>query len=344
MPNGLTLFNLFCGIYAIILAIRGEFAHAPAFIVVGGIADALDGRVARATGTGSRFGEELDSLVDAISFGLAPALIMYFAAAEPRHVGMAARLHLHRVRRDAAGALQRRAGGSQEDVLPRPAQPGRRADARDVLLVQPDAALQQTVILFTDSKTLSDLPWHVILRGLMAVLAALMISDVPYPTVPAIGCRTPRKLLGSIVVLGSVVLLARAHARSSSSPLCWPTCCMGPCGRWCSVCSSRAGSPDEAYGDEEGEPSDEETPRRQPVRTPPGSPPRACLPRPSRRVHTAATTTAESRATELAATPSRGAVAGGAVAGRAATDRPGRRHRVPRSRLHLPTLRVDQPE
>jgi len=77
MPNGLTLFNLFCGIYAIILAIRGEFSTAPAFIVLGGIADVLDGRVARATGTGSRFGEELDSLVDAISFGFAPALMMY---------------------------------------------------------------------------------------------------------------------------------------------------------------------------------------------------------------------------------------------------------------------------
>src|SRR5215813_2039442 len=79
MPNGLTLFNLFCGVYAIILAIRGEFSTAPAFIVLGGIADVLDGRVARATGTGSRFGEELDSLVDAISFGLAPAIMMYLA-------------------------------------------------------------------------------------------------------------------------------------------------------------------------------------------------------------------------------------------------------------------------
>src|SRR5262249_35838829 len=86
MPNGLTLFNLFCGIYAIILAIRGEFASAPAFLVAGGIADTLDGRVARATGTGSRFGEELDSLVDALSFGFAPALMMYLELnQEPGH-------------------------------------------------------------------------------------------------------------------------------------------------------------------------------------------------------------------------------------------------------------------
>ena len=80
LPNGFTLFNLFCGIYAIVLASRGRFGTAAFFVVLGGVADSLDGRIARATGTGSRFGEELDSLVDAISFGLAPALIMFFAA------------------------------------------------------------------------------------------------------------------------------------------------------------------------------------------------------------------------------------------------------------------------
>src|SRR5438105_15677656 len=79
LPNGFTLFNLFCGIFAIVLASRLNFGKAALFVFLGGVADALDGRVARATGTGSRFGEELDSLVDAVSFGLAPALIMYFA-------------------------------------------------------------------------------------------------------------------------------------------------------------------------------------------------------------------------------------------------------------------------
>ncbi|HEX4468312.1 MAG TPA: CDP-alcohol phosphatidyltransferase family protein, partial [Gemmatimonadaceae bacterium] len=79
LPNGFTLFNLFCGIFAIVLASRQDFAKAVLFVFLGGIADALDGRVARATGSGSRMGEELDSLVDAISFGFAPAMIMYFA-------------------------------------------------------------------------------------------------------------------------------------------------------------------------------------------------------------------------------------------------------------------------
>src|SRR5215813_181610 len=52
--------------------------------------------------------------------------------------------------------------------------------------------LNETVILFTDSTTLAQLPWHNLLRGIMAVLAALMISDVPYPAMPSIGFRSQR--------------------------------------------------------------------------------------------------------------------------------------------------------
>src|SRR5213596_2922797 len=77
LPNGFTLASLFFGVFAIVAATRSEFDTAGLYVVFGGVSDALDGRVARATGTGSRFGSELDSLVDAITFGLAPAMIMY---------------------------------------------------------------------------------------------------------------------------------------------------------------------------------------------------------------------------------------------------------------------------
>ena len=60
LPSGLTLANLFCGIFAIVNAARGQFDFAGLLIVLGGVADALDGRVARATGSGSKFGSELD--------------------------------------------------------------------------------------------------------------------------------------------------------------------------------------------------------------------------------------------------------------------------------------------
>ncbi len=207
LPNGLTLFNLFCGIYAIVLAIGGKFGEAPAFIVLGGIADALDGRVARATGTGSRFGEELDSLVDAVTFGFAPALIMYL---ELPNRGMwewlfvfiftsCAVMRLARFNVEQAGRKKTHFHG-----LPSPAAG---LTLATYYWFSQTPLYNQTVILFTDSKTLSDLPWHTLLRGLMAILAALMISDVPYPAMPSVGYRSIRQLLGTAVVGGSLALL-----------------------------------------------------------------------------------------------------------------------------------------
>ena len=77
LPNGFTLANLFFGIFAIVSASRGQHVQAGWYIVLGAFCDAIDGRIARATNTGSAFGEELDSLVDAISFGVAPALLVF---------------------------------------------------------------------------------------------------------------------------------------------------------------------------------------------------------------------------------------------------------------------------
>jgi len=77
VPSLFTLFNLFFGIWSMVLASRGEYYRAGWYIFFAGILDALDGRVARLSNTGSRFGAELDSLVDVVSFGVAPAFLMY---------------------------------------------------------------------------------------------------------------------------------------------------------------------------------------------------------------------------------------------------------------------------
>jgi CDP-diacylglycerol--serine O-phosphatidyltransferase len=82
-PNWFSAASLFCGLYAILLAggARGEvnaFYQAGLFVFYAGLFDALDGRVARLTGTGSAFGVQLDSLIDVVSFGVAPACIVYF--------------------------------------------------------------------------------------------------------------------------------------------------------------------------------------------------------------------------------------------------------------------------
>ena len=77
LPNLLTSAALFAAFYSIISGINGQFEAAAIAIIVAGILDGLDGRVARLTNTQSDFGEQYDSLADLISFGLAPALLAF---------------------------------------------------------------------------------------------------------------------------------------------------------------------------------------------------------------------------------------------------------------------------
>ena len=205
LPNGFTLFNLFCGIYAMVLASRGRFGTAAFFVVIGGVADSLDGRIARATGTGSRFGEELDSLVDAISFGLAPALIMYFAALRTDGndwiyvfiFTSCAVIRLARFNVEQAGRPKTHFHG-----LPSPAAGMTLAT---YYWFSQTSLYNDAVIFFTDNRTLAELPWHTILRWLMVGLAYFMISDVPYPAVPTIGYKSTRQIVGTSIIVGSIL-------------------------------------------------------------------------------------------------------------------------------------------
>ncbi|NOQ93193.1 MAG: CDP-diacylglycerol--serine O-phosphatidyltransferase [Methylophaga sp.] len=80
LPNLFTTAGLFAGFYAIIAAIRGDFESAAIAIFIAMIMDGLDGRIARMTNTQSDFGAEYDSLADMVSFGLAPALVIFLWA------------------------------------------------------------------------------------------------------------------------------------------------------------------------------------------------------------------------------------------------------------------------
>ena len=77
LPNLFTTAGLFAGFYAIIAASNGQFVDASIAVFVAAVMDGLDGRVARLTGTSSEFGVQYDSLADLVSFGMAPALVMY---------------------------------------------------------------------------------------------------------------------------------------------------------------------------------------------------------------------------------------------------------------------------
>ena len=76
-PNLFTTGNLFCGFYSIIMSLKGNFSGAAYLILAAGIFDLLDGRVARLVKSVSEFGKEYDSLADLVSFGVAPAMIVY---------------------------------------------------------------------------------------------------------------------------------------------------------------------------------------------------------------------------------------------------------------------------
>ncbi len=200
LPNGFTLANLFFGIFAIVSASRGQHDRAAWYIVIGAFCDAIDGRIARATNTGSAFGEELDSLVDAISFGLAPALMMYFAVL--RHSGWdwilvflfsaCAVMRLARFNVETAGEAKK---SPWFKGLPSPAAGGTLA----------------TYYWFSQTPLYNEFfigwPWETILRFLMVALAFLMISDVPYPAWPRFTFRTLHGALGILVLVSSVVAL-----------------------------------------------------------------------------------------------------------------------------------------
>lgn len=197
LPNGFTLASLFFGVFAIVAASRGEFDTAGLYVVFGGVCDALDGRVARATGTGSRFGSELDSLVDAITFGLAPAMIMYFAVLNRNGwdwifsflFTACAVIRLARFNVEQAGRARKYFHG-----LPSPAAGMTLAT---YYWFSQTELYNQTIV--------GDLNWTVGLRGLMLILAFLMISNVSYPAVPTVGFRKISEILGSLVVAATFV-------------------------------------------------------------------------------------------------------------------------------------------
>ena len=79
LPNFFTALSAFFGVMSIIASSQGKFEKAFIYIVLSLIADGLDGRVARLTNTTSKFGVEFDSLADLVAFGVAPAMMLFFA-------------------------------------------------------------------------------------------------------------------------------------------------------------------------------------------------------------------------------------------------------------------------
>ncbi len=198
LPSAFTMSNLFFGFYAIVAATRGDFEWAGWFIVWAAVTDLLDGGVARFTRTGSAFGEELDSLVDAISFGVAPAFIMYtlyFADGTwnwvlPLVYVMAVVVRLARFNMEQEGEAKRHFHG-----LPSPT-PG--------IILATFYPFSQTVFFQT---YLADmLPWPRVMGILLILLGALMLSNVPYAIVPRLSFKSRKGILFSIWLFANVLV------------------------------------------------------------------------------------------------------------------------------------------
>jgi len=83
LPNLFTATSLFCGFFSLLRTLQEDFYAAAIFILISGLLDGMDGRVARYTNTTSRFGVEFDSLADVIAFGVAPGMLVFAWALEP---------------------------------------------------------------------------------------------------------------------------------------------------------------------------------------------------------------------------------------------------------------------
>ena len=203
VPSLFTLFNLFFGIWSMVLASRGNFYRAGWYIFAGGILDALDGRVARLSRTGTRFGAELDSLVDVVSFGVAPAFLIYeleFAAAGSAEwifcyfYVMAATIRLARFNITHAGHAKRHFVG-----LPSP------AAGMTLAMFYPFT----TTDLYAEA--FRYLPRHHTMQLLMILLTILMVSNVRYAALPRAGVRSVRGLLGLATILLVLVFGTLRH-------------------------------------------------------------------------------------------------------------------------------------
>ena len=198
LPSAMTLGNLFFGLWEVVAASRGHFMSAAWLIVWAALFDTFDGRVARYTQTGSRFGEEMDSLVDAISFGVAPSLIIYHLFLSDGTWGWVACFFY------VAAAVIRLARFNVEQA----------GHAKNVFHGLPSPASGIALATFypfsqTDffQTYLSHWRWPELMIGLMLVIAFLMMSHVLYPVVPKIGVRTRKHIVNGLF-LGTMIVLA----------------------------------------------------------------------------------------------------------------------------------------
>lgn len=199
IPSAFTLGNLFFGLWSMVYAAQGNFIWAGWFIVFAGVADVLDGRLARMSHTGTRFGAELDSLVDVISFGVAPAMLMYFLefAAAGKFAWVICFIYVASVAVRLARYNITAAGSDKPGWFT-----GLPSPAAGMTLA--------TYFVFSQTDWYQKFPEYLDLQRqglafLMLALSAMMLSTVKYPRTPRIGFRSLSGILGLLITIGIIV-------------------------------------------------------------------------------------------------------------------------------------------
>lgn len=221
LPNVMTGANLFCGFVALTKIVEwkgpvnalgdanyGDIKVALLFILLACIFDLLDGRVARMGGHESPFGREFDSLADIISFGVAPAFLVYRVVLKDvfeKHPEMGwfiASIYLlcgaFRLARFNCLAAQAGTGGGKEFLgFPIPAAAGM-------------VASLTLFMIWYDEKEFAKANWRFLLPIIMIFLSAMMVSEVKYPTFKKLDLRATKtftKTLVAILFIGGVFIL-----------------------------------------------------------------------------------------------------------------------------------------
>jgi len=194
VPSLFTVGNIFCGFLAVIASSRGQMERAAVLILIAIITDILDGRIARLTGTTTAFGGVYDTVADVVSFGVAPALLVFqWGLREVPRAGMAfAFLFL------VAGSIRlaRFSAGSSESSdfkgLPIPAGAGAIAF---LVLLSPEPVRRDYFIP--------------VVAVFVLALAVLMVSNLPYKSFKDLNLRKqwPAPVVFLIAVIFSVVML-----------------------------------------------------------------------------------------------------------------------------------------
>ena len=197
LPNLLTMMGMFFGFYSIVSSVNGSYRWSAWAILIASVFDALDGWVARMTKSTSRFGVELDSLSDLVSFGVAPAVLMYVWALRPfGRVGWVGAflfaacgaLRLARFNVQMVGSEKKYFTG-----LPIPGGAG---------------VLATFVIFYTDVIDGRPSDSYLVL-GMVYLTAFLMISTIRFHSLKEINVRDRRPfwmLLVAVIILGAIAM------------------------------------------------------------------------------------------------------------------------------------------